>query len=69
MPNAIFKPHFWCHLRTNAIFETLHIQNGVPTRMSGLVISSFLDISFVPNLGLFFIAFIIKGFGHLHKYM
>ena len=65
MPNAIFKPHFWCHLRTNAIFETLHIQNGVPTRMSGLVISSFLDISFVPNLGLFFIAFIIKGFGHL----
>ena len=41
MPNAIFKPHFWCHLRTNAIFETLHIQNGVPTRMSGLVISSF----------------------------
>ena len=69
MPNAIFKPHFWCHLRTNAFFETLHIQNGVPTsfgcQMSGLVISSFLDFSFLPNLGLFFIAFIIKGFGHL----
>ena len=60
---------FWCHLRTNAFFETLHIQNGVPTsfgcQMSGLVISSFLDFSFLLNLGLFFIAFIIKGFGHL----